>query len=121
MAESKGPGRRRGMTKDVVQSRRILDRHNDLKEQVEQDVLDAYAVIRGVMKDESATPATRRQCAGDIIAIYDRMHKDSIEVVKDFEQGSGKQYDEEAKRQKSERGSGNGGVLKFTDKTKDNG
>lgn len=117
MSEPKGPGRRRGMTKDVVQSRRILDRHNDIKEAVEQDVLEAYGVIRGVMKDESATPATRRQCAGDIIAIYNAMHKDSIDVVKDFEQGSGKQYDDEAKRQEGERSSGNGGVLKFTDKT----
>lgn len=115
----KKPGRRPGMTKEVVQSRRILDKYDELRELVTEDFMDAYDVIRGVMRDEKAGHATRRQCANDVITIYLKMHKDAIEVVETFEEGSGSAYEGKAKEQRTGQGSG---VLKFSlrDNTKEN-
>ena len=112
------PGRRPGLTKEVVQSRKVLDKFDDLREKVAEDVVEAYDVIAGVMRNEDAAPATRRQCAGDIISLYQKVHKDSIEVVREFEQNSENpsEYAEKAEEQKGGKEGSN--VLNF-DKVRD--
>ena len=79
-------GRKRGMNKKVLDSRKALRTWGELEYRVSDDVLEAYNVIRGILRDESAPPATRRSAANDIIAFFEKIKENSEKVVEEFEE-----------------------------------
>tara|TARA_Y100000593_G_scaffold94032_1_gene191218 strand:- start:32472 stop:32828 length:357 start_codon:yes stop_codon:yes gene_type:complete len=79
-------GRKRGMNKKVLDSRKALRTWGELEYRVSDDVLEAYNVIRGILKDEKAPPATRRSAANDVIAFFEKIKENSEKVVEEFEE-----------------------------------
>lgn len=80
-------GRKRGMNKKVLDSRKALRTWGELEYRVSDDVLEAYNVIRNILRDESAPPATRRSAANDIIAFFEKIKENSAKIVEEFEEG----------------------------------
>ncbi len=93
-------GRKRGMNKKVLDSRKALRTWGELEYRVSDDVLEAYNVIRGILKDEQAPPATRRSAANDIIAFFEKIKENSAKIVEEFEEeyngGSSKDVQEDS-------------------------
>lgn len=88
MATKKGKGiggRKPGMTKEIVSARKHLRTWAELEHEVSEDVLEAYNVVRSVMKDSTAPPASRRAAANDIIAFFKELQQKSEKTVEDFE------------------------------------
>jgi hypothetical protein len=79
-------GRKRGMNKKVLDSRKALRTWGELEYRVSDDVLEAYNVIRGILKNEEAPPATRRSAANDIIAFFEKIKENSEKIVQEFEE-----------------------------------
>ena len=80
-------GRKPGMTKEIVDARKHLRTWAELEHEVSEDVLEAYNVVRGVMKDSTAPPASRRAAANDIIAFFKELQQKSEKKLEDFESG----------------------------------
>ena len=80
-------GRKRGMDKRVLDARKHIRTWGELEYKVSDDVLEAYNVIRGILRDESAPAATRRSAANDIIAFFEQMRQRSEKIVEEFEEG----------------------------------
>ena len=79
-------GRKRGMNKKVLDSRKALRTWGELEYRVSDDVLEAYNVIRGILHDTDAPPATRRSAANDIIAFFEKIKENSEKIVEEFEE-----------------------------------
>jgi len=79
-------GRKKGMNKKILDSRKNLRTWGELEYKVSQDVLDAYNIIRNVMNDQEAPAATRRSAANDVIAFFEKMKDESEKVVQEFEE-----------------------------------
>lgn len=98
MSEKKKAGRPAGTNAEVLAARKMLTGHLALKQKFEIEyILEAMDVILAQMRDPSANHATKRACAGDIMKLYFDLHKDSLEVVAEFEEGKA-----EKKRAKAE-------------------
>ena len=72
------------MTKEIVSARKHLRTWAELEHEVSEDVLEAYNVIRGVMKNSEAPPASRRAAANDIIAFFKELQEKSEKTVEEF-------------------------------------
>lgn len=74
--------RPKGTTKETMVARRTLEALVDLKQLVSKDLLlEAVNNLTESMRDPNAGAATRRLCSKDIIEIYFKLHKDSLEVL----------------------------------------
>lgn len=85
-------GRTKGMNKDLVNAKKHLRTWAELEGEVSSDVLQAYDVIRGVMKNDNAPPASRRAAANDIINFFKEMQERSEKRLEGFygeDEGSG--------------------------------
>lgn len=92
--------RPKGTTKEVMAARRTIAAMTDMKDKINTSVVDeAIQVVLDTMRNPNAAPATKRQCAGDIISLYFKLHKDSIELL---EEGSGETPDEEPEQKDDE-------------------
>lgn len=79
--------RPKGTTKEVQASKRNIAAMVDLKEKVNVSVLlEAVDTVLETMRDSNAGAATKRLCANDIVALYFRLNKDSLEVLADTKQ-----------------------------------
>jgi hypothetical protein len=78
--------KRKKATKEITVARQIVRTALDLKEKVNHDLLSAYQVIFDTMTDPNASQATKRACANDIITLYIKFHKDSLEDLEEFDE-----------------------------------
>lgn len=97
MSKPKG-GRMKGMTKEITDARKVLRRDDELAAMVSDDVIEAYEVVRGVMKDTSAPAASRRAAANDVLNMFSKVHARSAEVLKDFYGENGEDVPDEVEK-----------------------
>jgi len=79
-------GRNKGTTKEVTDARKTIQTEKDLSARISQDAIKAYNVIVDVMEDDKASAASRRAAAGDVLSMFSKVHRNSKEVLKEFEQ-----------------------------------
>lgn len=107
-------GRTKGTTKEVMASRKVLEGLVNLKEAfLTEDIINALEVMRAGMNDDKATPAGRQKCAKELINLYFQLHKDSLEVVAEFE-SSVKERKIASEEQETKEQAPSNGVLKFS-------
>jgi len=95
-------GRPKGSSRKVVNARKVLRTQQDLEESIGKDAVDAYNVIRDVMNDDKAPPASRRAAAGDILAMFSKLYHNSEQRVKEYEENKGIEKDSQESQENDE-------------------
>lgn len=93
--------KRKKATREISVARQVVKSALELKERVNQDLFTAYQVIFDTLTDPNAAAATRRACANDILTLYIKFHKDSLEDLEEFDENDPALSDGEGGKQTS--------------------